>query len=275
MRKILAPILALLLMSCQDDDVKQDVDSTTPPTSTTSALGALTEYAVVNKVFQDLGNNGIDALLSAENSMTGKPGESKTDQPIITIVPNDETTFPKTITVDYQSGVTYQNGITLKGKITIVSTDWYRNPNSEHTATFTDFYHEDTMVEGLLKVKNLGKDQEGNVQYNVVIENGKITTSEDTIIRYTEDSVRTWVDGSDTPLNIWDDEYKLEGVQTGISSDGLEYSLTVIEPLHFVVLSRGVKSGILDIDVGDIEDIKLNYNDYTITIFGKTYSFGE
>ena len=103
--------------------------------------------------------------------------------------------------------------------------------------------------------------------------NGKITTSSGKTISYTENSIRTWVAGSNTPLNIWDDEYKLEGTQTGVSSKGIEYSLTIEEPLHFVLLPRSITSGILDIDVANIKDIKLNYTNSTITILGQSFPF--
>jgi hypothetical protein len=268
MRKIIVPILTLFLVSCQENELKPIADSA-------SALEALTEYAIVNKVFQDVGNNSGDAILIAESSTTAsKSSVAKVDGPIITVEPLDFETFPKTITIDYQSGVLCEDGITRKGIVTIVSTDWYRSANSEHTATFTNFYHNEFKVEGTHKVKNLGKNQNDDLEYSVIIENGKITTQAGDLINYTENSVRTWVAGSDTPLNIWDDEYKLDGLQTGISSKGIGYTLTIEEPIHFVLLPRNIKSGILDVSVGSINNIKFNYTNSTITIFGKTFPFG-
>jgi hypothetical protein len=126
-------------------------------------------------------------------------------------------------------------------------------------------------VEGTHYVKNLGKNQDNNLEYSVIIENGKITTETGKTISYTENSLRTWIAGSSTPLNIWDDEYLLDGTQTGISSEGIEYALTIEDPLHFVLLPRNIKSGILNIDVGTIKDIKLNFTDSTITILGVIY----
>lgn len=262
-------MLVLLFMSCQDDELKPTPDSA-------AAIEALTEYAVVNKIFQDVGNNSGDAVLSSESSNTSKFGKTNTgDGPVITVKPLDFATFPKTITIDYQSGVLCKDGITRKGKATIVSTNWYGKTNSEHTTTFTDYYHEGFKVEGTHHVKNLGKNQDDHLEYSVTIENGKITSETGAAIHYTENSTRTWVAGADTPFNIWDDEYMLDGTQSGTSSKGITYTLTVEEPLRFVLLPRQIKSGILDIDVADIKDIKLNYADSTITIFGKSYPFGD
>lgn len=270
MKKMIVPILALFFISCQEDDPKPHVDSA-------SAMEALTEYAIVNKVFQDAGNNSGDAVLSSENSASvSKISKANAEEgPIITVEPLDLTTFPKTITVDYQEGVLCKDGITRKGIATIVSTNWYGIEGSEHTTTFNNYYHNDYKVEGTHYVKNLGENTDGDLQYSVVIENGKITTKMGKTINYTENSTRTWVAGSDTPFNIWDDEYMLDGTQSGVSSKGVEYSLTIEESLHFVLLPRSIKSGILDIDVANIKDIKLNYTTSTITILGQTFPFGN
>lgn len=269
MRKIITPILALLFMSCQENELKKTIDSAT-------AIEALTEYVTVSKVFQDIGNNSGDAVMSAENStIDSKSSNSKTDGSIITVEPLDFTTFPKTITINYQSGVLCKDGVTRKGIVTIVSTDWYGNVGSEHTSTFTNYYHGDFKVEGTHYVKNIGKDQDENLEYSVTIEDGKITTETGGSIDYTEDSTRTWIAGFNTPLNIWDDEYMLGGSQTGISSKGVEYTLTMEESIHFVLFPRSIESGILDISVGDIDDIKLNYTNSTITVLGKSFTFGN
>jgi hypothetical protein len=268
MRKFIAPMLAILFMGCQEDVLKPNVDSA-------NAIEALTEYATVNKVFQDVGNNSGDAVLSAESSTTtSKSSYSKTDSPIITVEPLDFTTFPKTTTINYGTGVLCKDGITRKGIVNIVSTDWYGKTDSEHTTTFNNYYHEDFKVEGTHYVKNLGKNQDDDLEFSVIIENGKITTKNGKTINYTENSTRTWVAGSDTPFNIWDDEYMLDGMQSGISSKGVAYTLTIEEPLHFVLLPRNIESGILDISVGNIDGIKLNYTNSTITILGVTYPFG-
>lgn len=265
MKKVIIPILTLLLVSCQEDDTPKDTDPT-------AALEALSEYVTVNKVFQDIGNNSGDAILESESSAsTTKTNSIKGDSPIITVEPFDLTTFPKTITIDYQSGVLCKDGITRKGIATIVSTDWYGKEGSEHTTTFDNYYHEDFKVEGTHYVKNLGKNSDNNLEFRVTIENGKVTGSNGASISYTENSTRTWVDGSDTPLNIWDDEYLLDGSQSGVSSKGVAYTLTVEDPLHLVLLPRNIKSGILNVDIASINDIKINYSDNTITIFGKTY----
>ncbi len=265
MRKFIAPLLTILVMACEESDPKTEVNSA-------EAIEALTEYVTINKVFQDVGNNSGDAVLSAETSAaSSKASNTKVVGPVITVTPLDLTTFPKTITINYQSGVLCKDGITRKGIVTIVSTDWYGKKDSKHTTTFDNYYEGDFKIEGTHLAKNLGKNEDGKLVYSVTIENGKITTKTGATINYTENSTRTWVAGANTPLNIWDDEYLLNGTQSGTSSKNIDYTLTIDEPLHFVLLPRSITSGILNIDVANIKDIKLNYTNATITIFGVTY----
>jgi hypothetical protein len=273
MKKLILPTLVLLLMGCDKEDA---TPNNAPDTTSDAAINALTEYVLVNKIFQDVGNSNGDAILGAENNTAGSAGKTTlnmTSQVEITVSPADFENFPKTITVDFKDGTLGQDGVLRKGVVTIVSTNWYGQPESTHTATFQDYYHNDYKVEGTHIVENLGANEDGHLEYSVEINDGKITTKAGDVIQYQEDSKRTWISGSETPLNIWDDEYLLDGLQTGISSAGLDYSLSTIEPLHFVLVPRGIKSGILSVDLGDIQDIELNYTNSTITILGSTYPF--
>ncbi|MBD0832650.1 hypothetical protein [Aestuariibaculum sediminum] len=266
MKKFILPIITIILVSCNEDSVKSTID-------TAVALEALNEYATVNKVFQDVGNNSGDAILASEKSIaiSSKSLQASVEEVLITVTPLDLTTFPKTITIDYQDGVLCKDGVTRKGVVTVISTNWYGIPESEHTATFNNYYHNDYKVEGTHYVKNLGENNEGHLEYSVLVENGMITTPSGGTINYSEESTRTWVVGSDTPFNIWDDQYVLDGMQSGTSSKGIDYTLTTEVPLHFVLLPRNIESGIIDVDVADIQDIKLNYTNGTVTILGKTF----
>lgn len=269
MKKLMIPALALLFFSCDKEDVKNE-------TSSESAIDALVEYVTVSKIFQDVGNNNGDAILTAESETTDSQAKSieTTSQNLdITISPADLSTFPKTITVDFGTGVLGQDGVTRKGIVTIVSTNWYGQPDSEHTATFTNYYHNEYKVEGTHVVTNLGENEDGHLRYSVVIEDGKITTQTGAVIEYQENSTRTWIAGNDTSLYIWDDEYLLDGSQNGTSSAGLGYTLSVEDPLHFVLYPRNIESGVLYVDIADIKDIKIDYTNSTITVLGTAYPF--
>ena len=42
-------------------------------------------------------------------------------------------------------------------------------------------------------------------------------------------------------------------------------------PLYFTLLPRAIKSGVLNMDIGTIKDIELNYTESKITILGVSF----
>lgn len=273
MRKIIVPIFVFLLVSCQRNDAP--VQNNTPDDGNASLffIEILNEYILANQVFQDAGNNAADAILMAEGSATGKINGTKTD-PSIAIEPFDLETFPKTITVDFGSGIVCKDGVTRKGVITIVSTGWYREIGSTHTTTFDNYYHDVYKVEGTRVVENLGTNEDGHLEFYTTVENGVITaTNGVSTIAFDEVASRTWIAGAETPLNIWDDEYLLDANQWGFSSTTIGYQLVFDEPLYVVLEPRAVKSGIINLEIGGVKDIIINYNNRTTTILGVTRTF--
>lgn len=276
MKKLFSVFVVTVLMfySCEENDSNPNLENNV-------AIESIDEYAMVSQIFQDIGNTSGDMVLSAEDFGSENKGVEKWKSgingkgPLITVSPADFQTFPKTITIDFGSGILGKDGITRKGVVKIISTDWYRNHGSEHTTTFYDFYHETFQVKGSHFVKNLGTNVNDHLHFSVKIDDGKIIDKEGETINYTESSIRTWIAGHDSPMNIWDDEYLLEGQQSGISSKGVTYKLSIQEALHFVLLPRSIKSGIVDIEIGKLSDITLNFTDSTITILGISYPFNS
>jgi hypothetical protein len=155
----------------------------------------------------------------------------------------------------------------------ITSSARYSATNSTHTTTFNNFYHNNHKIEGTHVAKNLGL-IDGVLTFNVKVQDGKVTAPTGEVVTYEQNSTRSWVAGTDSPLNIWDDEYELEGTQEGVSSKGVEYTMTVGEPLHVVVYPRAITSGTLEVKMEGLPTMLFNYEDNTITIGGQTYPLG-
>lgn len=264
---LLLAVISTITFSCSTDD-------TPPQTSVNDALDALTESGIANNLFSGATNTADDGVITAENEISTKNNmDSKIVGPTITTDPADLTTFPKTITVDFGTeGMVGQDLVTRKGVITIISTNWHHVEGSMHTATFQDYYENDYKIEGTHIETNEGlADGTQNPVFNVIVTNGKITTPEEDIIHYTQNNTRTRIVGGDTPFNIWDNEYSINGTQSGISSKNITYSLETVEDLNFRVHPRGITDGILSVDVGTFEDIIIDYGESTIKIKGITY----
>lgn len=245
--------LSLSFVSCDTEKLEEKAKNNE------DAVEALQEYVMVSKMFQDASNSSEESIIKSEGL------KSTMDGPTITIDPLGFT-WPKTITVDYGSdGVTGVDGVLRQGKLIIVSTRPYKEEESVHTTTFENYYQNGNRIEGIHTTTNIGQ-VDGLHTFNVEIKDGKVTTPEGKVVYYTQNTTRTWLTGDDTPLYIWDDEYKIVGVQSGVSSKGVDYSLEITDPLHVVVHPREIKSGVLNVAIDGLQDIIIDYEARTITI---------
>jgi hypothetical protein len=115
----------------------------------------------------------------------------------------------------------------------------------------------------------------GDYKFSEVLIGGKITLSDNTTYTRSYNHTRTWTAGFDTPLNIWDDVYTIEGNATGINRKGNTYTHTITNPLVIendcrwivqgtIELTTNGKTATLDYGMGTCDDMA------TITINGKT-----
>lgn len=260
--------LSILLWSCEKS--VDEIPRNDPQVTADEALIAIEELTLANKMFQDAGNASDDALIEVEEDLG--PGKT-TNSPSISVTPLDLVTFPKTITVDFGNGITGPDGVHRAGIVQIVSTNWYKETNSTHTSTFNQYYQNGHKVEGTHVAVNKGPDNNGYLTFSVNVNNGKITTPTGKVINYSQVSTRKWIAGDNTPLYIWDDEYLLDGEQWGKSSNNVNYTLEVTDPLHFTLLPREIVDGEIDLDVGSFKNIMINYGSKTITLNGVVYPF--
>lgn len=270
-KKIVLIFIVFLVISCQRNETPLE-DNPLPIDEIVAYYGGiLNEYVLVNQIFQDVVNNTGDAMLNAEGIISGELAENNLI-PNITVEPSDMETFPKTVKVDFGSGKLCRDGIVRRGVINIVSTGWFWEKGSVQTISFSNYYHDTFKVEGTQIIDSYGI-VEDTLIFAVEVLEGIVSTTDGVNISFEENSIREWIVGSQTPLNIWDDEYILDAFQYGVSADGTDYILVFDEPLHFDLLPRKIKSGIIDLQIGNVSDIEINYNNKTTTILGVTNSW--
>jgi len=262
MRKSVLGIITIFfllgLISCELEEKIEQFNSVD------DGIEALQEYAIVSKQFQNASNSCDEAVLNAE--VQTKAGlKSSLQGPNITVETDGVNEWPKFITVDFGNGITGLDGVERSGKLLIESTNWYRTEGSVHTTTFDDYYQNGFKIEGTHIATNNGNAEEEGLQFNVVITGGKVS-KDGAVIEYQQNSTRTWKEGADTPFYIWDDEYALDGTQKGVSSKGVEYALSITEPLYFKVLSREITEGKMAVVIEGLPGIELNYTTSTIWI---------
>lgn len=245
---------AILFQSCEKE--KSNL--------TNDEIAVAEDDALAENLFDDI----FDVALAAEQLIDGqifnetlKSSVVSDSCPNVTVDHPDSTFWPKVITIDWGDGCTGYYEQTRSGKIIIQVTGRYRVAGTSRTITLENYYINGIHVEGTKTVTNDGENDDGNICYSVELTGGRITTPDSIVI--TRESVRTreWVGGSDTWWNIWDDVYFITGQTTGTNFRGVEYSRTIVTPLEWAATCRFIKSGSIDIVVGENDPITLDFGD--------------
>jgi len=217
---------------------------------------------------------------------------SKADSVIITIEPND-TTYPKTITLDFGNGVECFDGVIRKGKIILTLTGPWRldlvQPNTTLSAEFQNYFFKNPSIyndfvcrQGNFSITFDSLNQEDMPVYVVDAINAKLIFPDSTYHSWNSSKVLTWNEGYNTPLNAQDDIWTISGSSNGTARNGKSYFTVTEAPLIFKKtcnngefvqgILRIVPSGLYDrlIDFGDGDcdnsiTVTINGNSFTIT----------
>jgi len=220
--------------------------------------------ALAENLFDDI----FDVALAAEQLINGqifngtvKSSVVSDSCPNVTVDFPDSTRWPKVITIDWGDGCTGFYEQTRSGKIIIQVTGRFRVEGTSRIITLENYYINGIHIEGTKTVTNDGENSNGNISYSIELTGGRITTPDSIVI--TRESVRTreWVEGSDTWWNIWDDVYFITGQTTGTNFRGVAYSRTIVIPLEWAATCRFIKSGSIDIVVGENDPITLDFGE--------------
>jgi hypothetical protein len=201
----------------------------------------------------------------------------------ITVTPPlPDTTFPKTITIDFgDTNCEDAYGVNRRGVITAVITGKYRDVGTVITVTTQDYYLNDNKIEGTKTVENTGPNADGNTEFTVEISNATITYADGDVTTYESSRVREWVIGESTDglLGILDDEYDITGTASGVDRNGRAYDMVVTSPLRVAVLCKWVKQGTVEIQPEDLYVRTVDFGNgdcdatVAVEINGNNYTF--
>ena len=165
----------------------------------------------------------------------------------ITITPNDST-YPKTITIDFGDGCLCADGKFRKGAIIINLTGPIRRSGSVATITFRDFYLNRAHIEGTKTISNLSEN--GDVKFTVQVVGGKLTFP--TGRGYSYDGIKyvKQIEGGSTRI-VRDDVYSIEGRSKTEFNSGLTVMLNTESPLIKKVACPWISNGTLKIKIND------------------------
>lgn len=165
----------------------------------------------------------------------------------IEILPNDST-WPKTIIINYGDGCICRDGKFRKGAIVLHFTGPIRRPGSVLTITLRGYYVNRMHIEGTKTIKNL---TEGGVhKYSVHIEDGAVTLPSGRGFKYEGTKVITQVRGMET-RTIRDDVYSIEGRSKTSYANGTVVVKNTETPLIKPVTCPWIVKGVLKIKIND------------------------
>ncbi|BAU53664.1 hypothetical protein [Mucilaginibacter gotjawali] len=211
-----ASVMALSLNAC-----KKSGDATSG-TSDTAAISASSSATASEMVFDDsfdvvtqsseqsnLSVNSTGGTITT-NSLTAQNASfTTTAGATITVVPADPSVFPKTMTIDYRTGVTSPNGVVRKGQIIVNLTGEIRVAGSVISVTYNNYSVNGYQINGTYAMTPKLVAGAG-VNYNITVSNGSITQPDGTTATYSGTETFTQVAGIGTST-ITDDTYQVTG----------------------------------------------------------------
>ncbi len=255
-----------IFTSCEKTDENND---------TTFTVKAAEDEALADAYWNDI-DTDVDF---ASDLMENNGFKSVTDTcPMIIVDHPDSVFFPRTITIDY--GDEYcetWNGRLKKGKVIIRITDRMHLEGSVRTVSLEDFYINEHHIEGLKTLTNNGFNDNGNMNFDVTLEAGKITFPDGAIITRIMNHNREWIVGIETPRYWWDNEWLITGTASGTNRDEVNFNNEITTPVLVKSVCRFPVSGTIFHTIADVGTFVLDYGDgecdniATITFGDKTW----
>lgn len=264
----LIAILSLsILNSCKqreepDNDYSSSLDYTKSEEASNSTFNLVNDYGI-----REAGLKGMEA-----------------DSVFVTI---SGTSWPKTLTLDFGTGVLCSDGHTRKGILKAeFSNHWHPDSIVAGTnvhITFDGFYVDNVQREGEFIVTYQGSNP--GPYWEIQAVNAQLIYSDGTFIKWNTTRTTYWVAGYDTPDSEIDDIFEFDGSTSGINRAGKTYSATITSKLRFdntcvVNLIRGTfVSGTFELTPQDKPTRTVDFGDGTcdrkakVTINGITINF--
>ena len=134
-----------------------------------------------------------------------------------------------------------------KGQLIVTYTGHYKDSNSTHTITTSNYFVDDYQVIFHKTVTNKGTNASGQVWYTVTV-NDSVVLAADSIISWTGNRTRTWLAGYST-ADRSDDVYAIGGTTTLTRANGHVFTCTISSaaPLKIALACRWIESGILTV----------------------------
>ncbi len=165
----------------------------------------------------------------------------------VTVSPNDST-YPKTITIDFGDSCKGRDGKVRSGAIIIHLTAPIRRPGSVATVTFRDFSVNHVKLEGTKIISNLSNPPQH--KWSIQVVGGKVTFRGGRGYSFESVKYKKQVAGMDT-RQVRDDVYEIEGRAKIVFNNGTTINLNTETALTKKVACPWISNGVLKIKIND------------------------
>lgn len=240
---------AFIFTSCQKENSVSSPDTITDE----QAAAYADESSQAEASFDDVEDLGMIAAEEDGAASTGRGYRPLFEElrlrigacATVTVTPNDST-YPKTITIDFGDGCVCADGKFRKGAVIIHLTAPIRTSGAVMTITFRDFYLNRAHIEGTKIISNLSSN--GDTRFTVQVVGGAVTFPNGRGWQYQGIKYVVQVDGGATPF-VRDDVYRIEGRSNTTFNSGLSITLNTETPLVKKVVCPWINNGVLKIKI--------------------------
>lgn len=259
---------ASILISCQKDN-----NLSTEPVTEEESVAMSEENAAADAEYEETAEIGLavdadlEAAVRAGHTNFGAALNANVDLFFelgfrlgpctkITVTPNDST-YPKTVVIDYGDGCICRDGKFRKGAIVLHYTKPIRRPGAVLTITFRNYFVNRAHIEGTKIIKN--QSSASVHQYSTLVIDGKVTWPNGRGFRYEKTKTVTQIRGMET-ATVRDDVYSIEGRSKTTYASGVTVNKNTETPLIKPVACAWIVKGVLKIKIND-RVLFLDYGD--------------
>lgn len=285
----LITMVIVFTTACQKDNNNNQSTGNTSSDTSAAQLSAATTLAdnAYDDIFQIAVQTGYDNNIAYKSGRTGDgqiqvntTGSVETSLgvngcAVYTVSPNDNTTFPKTITVDFGSGCTDAVGVTRKGKITYIFSGKLITPGTTVSAAFTNYSISGYQLQGTYSITNNSSIANG-IAFTTKVTGGNIVLPDQRSFNYEGNKSVTQTAGITTTMDSSDDVYAITGTNT-FSTTGITLVNNITKALSKAYTCKYIGSGTisftynnstkgtLDFGSGTCDgDVVIKVNSYTL-----------
>jgi hypothetical protein len=246
-------LVIVTMHSCQKDN--NNSTSGTNNDTTAAELSASTTLAdnAYDDIFQTAVQTGYDNNIAYKSSSAGD-GQIQVNTlhntetsfgvngcAVYNVSPNDLTTFPKTISVDFGSGCTDALGITRKGKITYIFSGKLITPGTTVSASFTNYSVAGYQLQGTYSITNNSSLANG-IAFTTKVTGGSIVFPDQRAFTYEGTKTVTQTAGVATTMDKSDDVFSIIG-NNSFSANGNTLVNNITKALSKAYTCKFIGSG--------------------------------